>query len=203
MPPDRHGRRRRHQRDVKDRLVQTRVPERLETVLKEEAQKRRLTVSHLIRNMLEDTLQLVDTVVAGAGEIALGSVDLAEQVKRDAEKIASTAREAVRSRSNPAKTPSGEPKAQRGAPSGAAPVPKTAEPPVPPPAPPAVVAVPDPNKLAALDHVLGWNQLVVNRPARCSSCEKELPRGVSAHLGVSSNPAAPPTWICENCLERL
>jgi hypothetical protein len=201
MPLDRHGRRRRHQRDVKDRLVQTRVPERLETVLKEEAQKRRLTVSHLIRNMLEDTLQLVDTVVAGAGEIALGSVDLAEQVKRDAEKIASTAREAVRSRSNPAKAPGEEPKTPN---AGVQPAPR-GEAPVPPQAPPPVVApaAPESNKLAALDHVLGWNQLVVNRPARCASCEKELPRGVSAHLGVSSNPAAAPTWICESCLGLL
>src|SRR5215468_5978143 len=50
--------------DRKDRLVQTRVPRGLESTLKREARRRRLTVSHLIRNILEDALQLVDDVVA-------------------------------------------------------------------------------------------------------------------------------------------
>src|SRR6188474_683551 len=82
-------------RDVKDRLVQTRVPEHLEDVLKKEAKKRRLTVSHLIRNMIEDTLDLVDTVVAGASDIMDTAADAAGQVKRDAERVASTARDVV------------------------------------------------------------------------------------------------------------
>jgi len=108
--PRRRRRSGRDRRDVKDRLVQTRVPERLEHALKAEAQKRRLTVSHLIRNMLEDTFELVDTVVAGATDIA----EIAGQVARDAGKIASNARQAVRPRA--AKEAPGAPPAADGAP---------------------------------------------------------------------------------------
>jgi hypothetical protein len=186
----------RHPRDVKDRLIQTRVPERLESVLKEEAHKRRLTVSHLIRNMLEDTLNLVDTVVHGAGDIVGESVDLAEQVARDATKIATAAREAVRAR---AATSSAEP---AGAP------PPRATPPVEPRSAPRTTNDGEQEdeqtrRLSTLEHVLAWNQVVVHRPALCAGCHAELPRGSVAHLGLSQDPAAPPAWLCPRCLERL
>ncbi len=178
---------------MKDRLIQTRVPERLESVLKEEAKKRRLTVSHLIRNMLEDTLHLVDTVVTGAGDLVNTSVDIAEQVAFDAGKIASSAREAVRSRSaeppaEPVRTPG--PAADR----AREPVSKSES--------------PEPSKAAgtappSLDHVLAWNPVVVNKPSACASCGKALDKGENAHLGVSQDPSAPPTWLCSDCLARL
>ncbi|HSJ97823.1 MAG TPA: hypothetical protein VLC53_12160, partial [Myxococcota bacterium] len=53
----------------KDRVVQTRVPRDLETTLKREARRRRLTVSHLVRNVLEDAFQLVDGVVANVDDL--------------------------------------------------------------------------------------------------------------------------------------
>jgi hypothetical protein len=79
-------------RDVKDRLVQTRVPRRLEDVLKAEAKRRRLSVSHLIRNVLEDTLTLVDAVVTGSEQLVDTSVRVAGQVARDAGRLADRAR---------------------------------------------------------------------------------------------------------------
>ncbi len=210
MPTGRHHRRHRTQRDVKDRLIQTRVPERLENVLKEEAQKQRLTVSHLIRNMLEDTLKLVDTVVAGAGDIVGDSVDLAENVVRDAGKLASTARHAVRSRrenagsSPPSADASVDSISPADAPLQASPLREASKGAAPGdrdgtlPDPAARAA-----RLAALDHVLAWNQVVVNRPARCSGCDRELPRGSAAHLGVSQDPTKPPSWLCVDCLRSL
>ena len=80
------------ERDVKDRLVQTRVPRRLEDVLKAEAKRRRLSVSHLIRNVLEDTLTLVDTVVTGGEQLVDTSVRVAGQVARDAGRLATRVR---------------------------------------------------------------------------------------------------------------
>jgi len=71
----------------KDRLVQTRVPERLESTLKEEARRRRTTVSQMIRAVLEDTFDLVDGVVANVDQIVSDSVALAKQVGRDARRI--------------------------------------------------------------------------------------------------------------------
>jgi hypothetical protein len=66
----------------KDRLIQTRVPEKLETTLKEEARRRRTTVSQIIRNLLEDTFELVDGVVSNVDQIVSDSVELAQQVRR-------------------------------------------------------------------------------------------------------------------------
>ncbi len=68
----------------KDRLIQARVPRDLETTLKQEARRRRLTVSHLVRSVLEDTFQLVDGVVAGVDQIVSDSVHLARAVGRGA-----------------------------------------------------------------------------------------------------------------------
>jgi len=66
----------------KDRLIQTRVPEKLETTLKDEARRRRTTVSQMIRNVLEDTFDLVDGVVANVDQIVTDSVELAHKVGR-------------------------------------------------------------------------------------------------------------------------
>lgn len=72
----------------KDRLIQTRVPEDLESTLKEEAARRRLSVSHLIRSVLEDTFHLVDGVVSDLDRVVTDSVDLARHVKRNAQRLA-------------------------------------------------------------------------------------------------------------------
>lgn len=77
----------------KDRLIQTRVPRELESTLKEEAQRRRLTVSHLIRSVLEDAFDLVDGVVADVDEIVHDSARLARNVSRNARRLASPGRE--------------------------------------------------------------------------------------------------------------
>jgi hypothetical protein len=66
----------------KDRLIQTRVPRQLEETLKLEARRRRVSVSHLIRNIVEDTFRLVDGVVSD-------SVTLARNVRRSARRLAS------------------------------------------------------------------------------------------------------------------
>ena len=71
----------------KDRLIQTRVPEKLESTLKQAALKRRTTVSQMIRNILEDTFDLVDGVVASVDAIVSDSVELAQQVGRDVRRI--------------------------------------------------------------------------------------------------------------------
>ena len=49
--------------DRKSRVIQTRVPQDLEDTLKDAAEKQRMTVSHFIRHVLEDTFNLVDGIV--------------------------------------------------------------------------------------------------------------------------------------------
>ena len=156
-------------RDVKDRLVQTRVPRRLEDVLKAEAKRRRLSVSHLIRNVLEDTLTLVDTVVTGSEELVDTSVRVAGQVARDASRLA------TRARTTPETSGPKQPVERR------------------------QHAAPE----RSLDHVLAWNAVVLNREVRCACCDAPLAKGGEAHLGVSQDPAQPPAWLCQACLDQL
>jgi hypothetical protein len=79
------GRRPAAEEERKDRVIQTRVPKDLESTLKEAAEQKRMTVSHLIRNVLEDTFNLVDGIVADSSA-------LVEHVTRDARRLAATAR---------------------------------------------------------------------------------------------------------------
>jgi hypothetical protein len=78
----------------KDRLIQTRVADDLDHTLREEAKKRRLSVSQLIRNVLEDTFNLVDDVMTETAK-------LAQTVRRDAARIRDSAQGLTRSSSNP------------------------------------------------------------------------------------------------------
>lgn len=84
-PTSRRGRRPADEAERKDRIIQTRVPKDLEATLKEAAERERVSVSHLIRNVLEDTFHLVDNIVAD-------SAQLVDSVRRDALKLAATAR---------------------------------------------------------------------------------------------------------------
>jgi hypothetical protein len=79
------GRRPTAEQERKDRIIQTRVPKDLESTLKEAAEQKRMTVSHLIRNVLEDTFNLVDGIVANSSA-------LVEHVTRDAQRLAASAR---------------------------------------------------------------------------------------------------------------
>jgi hypothetical protein len=169
-------RRRGHRKDaqtLKDRLIQTRVPRDLESALKDEASRRRLSVSHLIRNVLEDTFNLVDNVVAEVDNLVSDSVELANQVRRDARKIARSATRAGKRGSvgaAPSKAPRGMTASQ----------------------------VVDP-----LGHVYAWNRVVLNRASQCARCERVLDRGSAAHLGLTPDPAAEPIWLCDDCAREL
>ncbi len=89
----------------KDRIVQTRVPRDLESVLKREARRRRLTVSHLVRNVLEDAFALMDGVVSNVDELVTDSVELVRKVGSDARRVAGAVRDVGR---EPTRDPDGE-----------------------------------------------------------------------------------------------
>ena len=165
----------------KDRLIQTRVARDLESTLKREARRRRLSVSHLIRNVLEDAFQLVDDVVDGVDEIVNDSVELARRVGRDARRVAGAVREAVADVDL--------------APPGAVPTPsESAEPAEPTPADASV----DP-----LAHVFAWNGVIANQAARCARCDAAIERGAEAFLGLSDDATRARTWLCPRCREGL
>ncbi len=82
---NRRGRRPSAKGERKDRVIQTRVPQDLEDSLRDAAERERVTVSHLIRNVLEDSFRLVDGIVADSSQ-------LVDNVARDARRLASAAK---------------------------------------------------------------------------------------------------------------
>ncbi|MGH7822715.1 MAG: hypothetical protein ACREQ9_23400 [Candidatus Binatia bacterium] len=66
--------------ELKARVLHTRIPESLEDAIKERARRLRIPVSNLVRNVLEQTFQLVEDVV-GDG------LELAETARRGAERV--------------------------------------------------------------------------------------------------------------------
>jgi hypothetical protein len=79
----------------KEKLVQARVPGLLDETLREEARRNRVSVSQLIRNVLEDTFNLVENAVTEAAS-------LGQTVKRDAQRLADSAKGRRRRGSEPA-----------------------------------------------------------------------------------------------------
>ena len=69
----------------KSRVIQTRVPQDLEDTLKTAAESKRMTVSHYIRHVLEDTFNLVEGIVQD-------SSTLMENASRDAKRLAARAK---------------------------------------------------------------------------------------------------------------
>ena len=170
------GRRALPEKERKGRLIQTRVAEPLDEALHEEARKKRVTVSQLIRNVLEDTFNLVDNIVTH-------STQLGRTVTRDAQRLAASAQGIDRAPAPP-------------------PVPAPSPvPPAPPfPAPPAALsAAPNP----ALALVDAWQEVVLNRDATCARCGTPLRKGDKGFLGVGGDPAAPRLWLCAPCSKAL
>jgi len=54
-----------------------------------------------------------------------------------------------------------------------------------------------------LDDVYGWQELVVNRAARCTRCTVALAAGARAYRGLRDVPGGPPIFLCSACVRRL
>jgi hypothetical protein len=189
-------------RQRKDRLIQTRVPQNLESTLKDEARKRRLSVSHLIRNVLEDTFNLVDNVVSEVDRVVADSVGMAQTLKRDAQRLAATARGQTAHRESIPSQPNGS--APPSAPSAAAPEAASDDLAATPDSVSSASAVASGDALrsGALADVFGFQELVLNRSAHCAACGKVIARGTHAFLGVTDQPG-PRVWVCQACVSDI
>jgi hypothetical protein len=70
MSKDRNGERERAEREKNERVLHTRVPERLEAELKERAENLGVSVSNLVRNVLNNAFGLVEDIVVDSARIA-------------------------------------------------------------------------------------------------------------------------------------
>ena len=186
-------------RPRKDRLIQTRVPQDLESTLKDEARKRRLSVSHLIRNVLEDTFSLVDNVVTEVDRVVHDSVGVAQALRRDARRLAATARGETAHRDRRAADEAGT--QDEDAPPNETQGTGTAA----PTAGGAVASAPPAVDLQSgpLADVYGFQELVLNRAADCANCSSQIPRGTRAYLGMTDKADQPRVWVCQECLDTI
>ena len=111
-------------KEPKERILHTRIPVALEDQIKRLADRLRVPVSNLVRNMLEDAIDMT---------------------KR------------VRDRM-------------------------------------------DGHTAEVKDDVYGWQELTLNIEAPCSRCQRNLPRGERAHVGLTLHPREGRVFICSACL---
>lgn len=181
----RRGRRPRPATERKDRVVQTRVPQDLEATLKDAADHKRVTVSQLIRNVLEDTFTLVDHIVADSASIV-------NTVARDARRLAANRREPA-----PAGTGASRGAANRSVTDDSG----TDDPGTDSAA--ADGALPPPDATLPLDEVDSWQDVIINRAGQCARCGTGLARGQQAFRGLTIHAGAPPVWLCTACIRAL
>ena len=132
------------EKEKKQRVIHTRVSETLDQELRDRAAGLGMSVSNLVRNVLQSTLGLVENIVADTADVA--------RAARGEAALGST---------------------------------------VPAAAPAA--AEPGP--------VVGWQPMVLNVNAVCSSCNGLLPKGSDAAIGVGGGSSRP--IICKTCLEEI
>jgi predicted DNA-binding ribbon-helix-helix protein len=163
----------------KDRLIQTRVAGDLDDALRDEAKKQRLTVSQLIRNLLEDTFHLVDGIVAN-------TANLTAAVRRDALRLAASAKGGAARPAGGAAAKGAGTTARGGAGTAA-----------------RRVAVSSGGLPAAVQDVDAWQEVVVGRESVCDGCSKPLGRGEKALLGLLQGGSHARVWLCPACAARL
>ena len=159
------------------RVIQTRVNEELDAALKAEAARRRLPVSQLIRNVLEDTVELVGNVVDNVDTIAHETVGLGRQVGADARRLArGTRRRRRRGSRREALAAPGE----------------------------APEDVKDSNAAKAdpIIFVYAWQAVVANAAQTCARCGEAIGAGDAAYIGLTDEPG-PRLWLCEDDRDRL
>lgn len=153
--------------------MQTRVDEELDDALRAEARRQRTTVSQLIRNVLSDTFQLVDDIVAQ-------SASLGDTVRRDALRIADSARglgkrvQESTQRAAPDVPAPATAKGSAAAPAGAA--------------PPAVAELPE---------VDAWQEVVMAKARTCARCGRAIAKGERGYMGIVDEGERP--WVCAAC----
>jgi hypothetical protein len=165
----------------KGRLVQARVPDDLDETLRAEAKQKRVSVSQLIRNVLEDTFNLVEHTIAEAANLGqtvkTKAADLGNSVKRDAQRIATSAKGVAR--------PDESPRAAN----------------IPLPGVRGYMTARDREALIA--SVAAWQAVIVNRPTDCAQCNRRLNRGDDGALSIGGPADAPRLFLCQACAKQL
>jgi hypothetical protein len=128
------------------------------------AEDLRVPVSNLVRNVLEETFAVVETVSENVGDLIEDVVDEAERT-----------RERIRRHSQRSRRRS-EFGRGRDRHDAAPRMPREEHP-----------------------DVLGWQELVFNRPQVCSDCEEPIERGERGYVGMTANGLSD-VHLCRDCI---
>lgn len=188
------GRKRADSSRRKDRLIQTRVGARLERAIKTEAENRRVTVSHLLRNVLEECFHLVDDVVDDVDTIVSDSLELARKVRSDATRSIHSNRYNIYD-----KQPIDDDAEEREYNVGSKSRPQRGI------TKAFIESVPDRGEIESdpLGHIYAWNRVVLSQSAFCSLCSSPIQRGEDAYVGLSDDPRGDRSWLCATCIDKI
>ncbi|HYB12281.1 MAG TPA: hypothetical protein VEG67_02350 [Myxococcota bacterium] len=203
------------ERGRKERVLHTRVSEQLAEDIRRVAEDLRVPVSNLVRNVLEETFSVVESVTDNLGTWL---EDVATEVGEARGSIRPRPRRWARhwgrerdSASAPANAPEAAWENPWDEPSPSAPeVSSRGETPT---APSPREENESPGKAGAplnaanptgeppdFSHVLGWQLLVMNRPQSCAGCGRLLVRGDRAYLGLT-HAGMSGLVLCSACMD--
>src|SRR6516164_130734 len=204
------------ERGRKERVLHTRISEQLAEDIRRVADDLRVPVSNLVRNVLEETFSVVETVTDNLGTWL---EEVATEVGEAGGPAGPRPRRWARSWARPRESAAGPSRSQEEAiwenpwdePSAATPQAPSGAPFRTSSGPSGETAseAPSPTDVGAAAHedrerpdfsqVLGWQPLVMNRPQACADCGRLLVRGDHASLGLTQSGVS--GWVlCGACM---
>lgn len=172
---ERERHRERHHGERKEKVLHTRISEQLSDDIRRMAEELRVPVSNLVRNVLEETFSVVETVSENVGE-------LLEEVLDETE-VARSRYRGRRHRRHWRHEDAGDVEDAEEASAEA----ETAD-------------EPDAEPRPEFPEVLGWQPLLLNQDADCADCGRGVPRGERAFVGVGAQGLSS-TVLCRECTE--
>lgn len=198
-----HPRRHRHRHGGrKERVLHTRISEQLSDDIRRLAEDLRVPTSNLVRNVLEEVFTMVESVSEDVGGIFDNVLDEAEsardRVRRQAERTRRSRhrrrhRRGERSRDGGERFEEAVENELRSDEAR-----EFSPPPNRPEESARAEAEPERRERPEFPDVLGWQPLVLNRDQSCASCGVDLPRGVSAFVGLGEQGLLR-TTLCRAC----
>jgi hypothetical protein len=169
-------------RSPKEKVLHTRVPEALEAQIKALADALRVPVSSLVRNILEDSVAVIDSAANGLNQtlksVTANVKNLSDRARADHQELRRgwTEFQSILGESFRTVPPSNGEGAHDKDDHGDASI--------------------------RFPGVLGWQPISLNVGARCACCDRTMFVGETAHLGVRDQPG-PRVLICHACVPRL
>lgn len=179
---ERRRRDRERRRGRKERVLHTRISDRLAEDIRNVAEELRVPVSNLVRNVLEDAFSMAEVVGSNVGELV---EEVVEEADRAADRLARRARRYAHEYREFERWREGEQRPER------QPGRRWED---EEPEDRAEHSTPAPE----FPDVLGWQPLVLNGAQRCAGCARALERGDRAFLGVAAGGGGT-VWLCPAC----